>query len=163
MAKAARKVLALVDEETGQYSEVQRAAYAFDGPHINVGIRKGRQLASGASGLTDRQYRVLSWYWFATEQSQGPVTMTGTDIAKELGLSPDSLSRTVKFLKKHRLLVEAGGIGRTTFYRTTPYLAFIGTGFEHREAVKEWNPPELTVAEPRSRRRKKTDEEGDPS
>ncbi|MFE3186252.1 hypothetical protein ACFXKR_36120 [Streptomyces violascens] len=87
--------------------------------------------------------------------------MTGADIAKELGMSPDSLGRTVKFLKKHRLLVEAGGIGRTTFYRTTPYLAFIGTGFEHREAVKEWNPPEWNVGEPRSPRRKKADKEDD--
>ncbi|MFJ5680739.1 MarR family transcriptional regulator [Streptomyces sp. NPDC093097] len=158
MGQAARKLLAFVDRDTGVIEEVPRAGYAFDGPHINVGIRRGRELASAASGLTDREFRVLVWYWFATEESQGPVMMTGADIAKELGMSPDALGRTVKTLHKARLLLADGGIGRTTFYRCTPYLAFIGTGFDHREAVKDWNPPELNVREPKPRRRtKKTD------
>ncbi|MFH8242670.1 hypothetical protein [Streptomyces sp. NPDC018321] len=73
-------------------------------------------------------------------------------------MSPDALSRAVKVLKRARLLVEAGGLGRTTFYRCTPYLAFIGTGFAHREAVKDWNPPETKVREPRVRRRGKKGE-----
>lgn len=147
MAQAARKILALVDEGTGEIEEVERAPYAFGGPHINVGIRRGRMLASAASGLTDREFRVLVWYWFATEESQGPVMMTGADIAKELKMSPDTLGRTVKALHKNRLLLASGGIGRTTFYRCTPYLAFIGSGFEHREAVKDWNPPEVQLGD----------------
>ena len=59
-----------------------------------------------------------------------------------------ALDRAVK-------LAEAGGIGRTTFYRTTPYLAFMGTGFEHREAVSDWNPPEMRIPKPGDRERKK--------
>ncbi|WP_373298859.1 hypothetical protein [Streptomyces flaveolus] len=73
-------------------------------------------------------------------------------------MSPDALSRVVKVLKQARLLVEAGGLGRTTVYRCTPYIAFIGTGFAHREAVKDWNPPETRVREPRDRRRRKKGE-----
>ncbi|MEV5358597.1 hypothetical protein [Streptomyces sp. NPDC052693] len=46
MAEQARKILALVDQDTGEFEEVYRANYAFDGAHINVGIRKGRELAS---------------------------------------------------------------------------------------------------------------------
>ncbi|MFD5653082.1 MarR family transcriptional regulator [Streptomyces sp. NPDC127039] len=118
-----------------------------------MGIRKGRELPSAASGLTDREFRVLVWYWFATETSEEAVMRTGSAIAEELGMSADALSRAVKVLKQARLLVEAGGLGRTTFYRCTPYLAFIGTGFAHREAVKDWNPPETKVREPRNRRR----------
>ncbi|MGY5103018.1 MarR family transcriptional regulator [Streptomyces sp. 900105245] len=158
MAQQARRILALVDQDTGEVEEVQRANYAFDGAHINVGIRKGRELASAASGLTDREFRVLVWYWFATETSEEAIMRTGADISAELGMSPDALSRVVKVLKKARLLVEAGGLGRTTFYRCTPYLAFIGTGFAHREAVKDWNPPETRVREPRDRRRRKKDD-----
>ncbi|MBQ0967470.1 helix-turn-helix domain-containing protein [Streptomyces tendae] len=158
MAEQARKILALVDQDTGEFEEVHRANYAFDGAHINVGIRKGRELASAASGLTDREFRVLVWYWFATETSEEAVMRTGSAIAEELGMSPDALSRAVKVLKQARLLVEAGGLGRTTFYRCTPYLAFIGTGFAHREAVKDWNPPETKVREPRVRRRGKKGE-----
>ncbi|MFJ8810807.1 MarR family transcriptional regulator [Streptomyces sp. NPDC102490] len=158
MAEQARKILALVDQDTGEFEEVHRANYAFDGAHINVGIRKGRELASAASGLTDREFRVLVWYWFATETSEEAVMRTGSAIAEELGMSPDALSRAVKVLKQARLLVEAGGLGRTTFYRCTPYLAFIGTGFAHREAVKDWNPPETRVREPRVRRRGKKGE-----
>ncbi|MFC7884780.1 MarR family transcriptional regulator [Streptomyces sp. NPDC057376] len=158
MAEQARKILALVDQDTGEFEEVHRANYAFDGAHINVGIRKGRELASAASGLTDREFRVLVWYWFATETSEEAVMRTGSAIAEELGMSPDALSRAVKVLKRARLLVEAGGLGRTTFYRCTPYLAFIGTGFAHREAVKDWNPPETKVREPRVRRRGKKGE-----
>ncbi|MFH9575664.1 MarR family transcriptional regulator [Streptomyces sp. NPDC017454] len=158
MTEQARKILALVDQDTGEFEEVHRANYAFDGAHINVGIRKGRELASAASGLTDREFRVLVWYWFATETSEEAVMRTGSAIAEELGMSPDALSRAVKVLKQARLLVEAGGLGRTTFYRCTPYLAFIGTGFAHREAVKDWNPPETKVREPRVRRRGKKGE-----
>ncbi|MCQ4200368.1 MarR family transcriptional regulator (plasmid) [Streptomyces sp. NA03103] len=158
MAEQARKILALVDQDTGEFEEVPRASYAFDGAHINVGIRKGRELASAASGLTDREFRVLVWYWFATETSEEAIMRTGSAIAEELGMSPDALSRAVKVLKQARLLVEAGGLGRTTFYRCTPYLAFIGTGFSHREAVKDWNPPETKVREPRVRRRGKKGE-----
>ncbi|WP_321184776.1 hypothetical protein [Streptomyces griseoluteus] len=44
---------------------------------------------------------------------------------------------------------------RTTFYRTNPHLAFIGSGFAHREAVKEWNPPAVQVGTPAERRTKK--------
>ncbi|MFF9901199.1 MarR family transcriptional regulator [Streptomyces longispororuber] len=149
-----------MDTDTGEVEEVRRTSYAFDGPHINVEIRRNRALASAASGLTDREYRVLSWYRYATEEAQGPVMMTGADIAKELGMSADALGRVVRTLKKNRLLVEAGGIGRTTFYRTTPHLAFIGSGYEHREAVKDWNPPELNVREPRDKRRSKKGEDG---
>ncbi|MDG9695063.1 replication initiation protein, RepL1 [Streptomyces sp. Alain-F2R5] len=158
MTEQARKILALVDQDTGEFEEVHRASYAFDGAHINVGIRKGRELASAASGLTDREFRVLVWYWFATETSEEAVMRTGSAIAEELGMSADALSRAVKVLKQARLLVEAGGLGRTTFYRCTPYLAFIGTGFAHREAVKDWNPPETKVREPRVRRRGKKGE-----
>ncbi|WP_328335876.1 MULTISPECIES: helix-turn-helix domain-containing protein [unclassified Streptomyces] len=156
MAQPAKKVLYALDQRTGELEEapeVPRAPYAFDGPHINVGIRRGRELASAASGLTDREFRVLVWYWFATEEVQGAVMLTAADVAKELGMSADTLGRTVKVLKKARLLLEAGGLGRTTFYRCTPHLAFIGTGFAHREAVKDWNPPESTVREPRDHRR----------
>ncbi|GAA5207649.1 MarR family transcriptional regulator [Streptomyces thinghirensis] len=158
MTEQARKILALVDQDTGEFEEVHRANYAFDGAHINVGIRKGRELASAAPGLTDREFRVLVWYWFATETSEEAVMRTGSAIAEELGMSADALSRAVKVLKQARLLVEAGGLGRTTFYRCTPYLAFIGTGFAHREAVKDWNPPETRVREPRVRRRGKKGE-----
>ncbi|MFC8869368.1 MarR family transcriptional regulator [Streptomyces sp. NPDC057148] len=158
MAEQARRILALVDQDTGEFEEVHRANYAFDGAHINVGIRKGRELASAASGLTDREFRVLVWYWFATETSEEAVMRTGSAIAEELGMSPDALSRAVKVLKRARLLVEAGGLGRATFYRCTPYLAFIGSGFAHREAVKDWNPPATEVREPGVRRRGKKGE-----
>ncbi|MFI7012233.1 MarR family transcriptional regulator [Streptomyces sp. NPDC050145] len=172
MAEPARQFFALVDAQTGEMTEagepedsggrqqVVRDPYGFDGPHINVGIRRGRALASAASGLTDREFRVLVWYWFATEQSQGAPMMTRADIAKELGMSPDTLSRTVKILHGARLLVAAGGIGRTTFYRCTPYLAFIGSGFAHRTAVKDWNPPETEIREPRSKTRGRSGKNG---
>lgn len=158
MPEAARKVLAYVDRETGEVEELPRAAYAFDGPHVNVGIRRGRELASAESGLTDREFRVAVWYWFATEESQGAVMRTQAEIADELGMSPDTLGRVIKVLRRARLLIEDGSVGRTKFYRTSPYLAFIGTGFAHRDAVKDWNPPETQVREPRDRRRSKKDE-----
>lgn len=158
MAQAARKYLAFVDRDTGEVEELPRAAYAFDGPHVNVGIRRGRELAAATSGLTDREFRVAVWYWFATEESQGAVMRTQAVIAEELGMSPDTLGRVVKVLRKARLLVEAGSVGRTKFYRCTPYLAFIGTGFSHRDAVKDWNPPATQVRVPRDRRRSKRNE-----
>ncbi|MET9725485.1 MarR family transcriptional regulator [Streptomyces zaomyceticus] len=159
MAREAAQVLALVNQETGEVKELPRAPYAFDGQHINVGIRKGRELASGASGLTDREFRVAVWYWFATEESQGAVQRTQSEIAVELGMSADALGRVIKVLNKSRILLEDGGVGRTKFYRCTPYLAFIGSGFAHREAVKDWNPPQTKVRAPRSRQRTKKKDE----
>lgn len=158
MPEAARKVLAYVNRDTGEVEEVPRAPYAFDGPHVNVGIPRGRELASAASGLTDREFRVTVWYWFATEESQGAVMRTQAEIAEELGMSPDTLGRVVKVLRRARILIEAGSVGRTKFYRCTPYLAFIGNGFAHRDAVRNWNPPETQVRAPRDRRRSKKGE-----
>lgn len=153
MAQQAGRLLGHLNQETGEFEELHRSPYAFDGQHVNVGIRRGRELAAAASGLTDREFRVAVWYWFATEESQGAVMKTQTDIAEELGMSPDALGRVMKVLKKARIVVEDGSVGRTKFYRCTPYLAFIGSGFAHREAVRDWNPPEMQVREPRSRRR----------
>ena len=65
---------------------------------------------------------------------------------------------TGKVLRKARLLLEAGSVGRTKFYRCSPYIAYIGTGFAHRDAVKDWNPPETQVRAPCDRRRSKKDE-----
>lgn len=80
----------------------------------------------------------------------------GEAVGGELVVGPLRADEAVtEVLKGARLLVECGGIGRTTFYRTTPYLAFIGTGFEHREAVSDWNPPEMRIPKPSDRRRKK--------
>ncbi|MFD8782579.1 hypothetical protein [Kitasatospora sp. NPDC059599] len=42
-----------------------------------------------------------------------------------------------------RLLRESGSIGRSPFYEITPYLVFRGFGYEHREALKGWNPPHI--------------------
>ncbi|CAL9656253.1 winged helix-turn-helix domain-containing protein [Streptomyces sp. enrichment culture] len=159
MPEAARKVLAWVDRDTGEVEEVPRTPYAFDGPHVNVGIRRGRQMLSAASGLTDKEVRVAVWYWFASEESQGAVMLTQAEIAEELGMSADALGRVIKVLRQARLVVEAGSVGRTTFYRATPYMAFLGAAFAHREAVKDWNPPELKVRQPRDRRRRKKDED----
>ncbi|WP_240958267.1 MULTISPECIES: MarR family transcriptional regulator [Streptomyces] len=142
-----------MDRTTGEVEELPRTPYAFDGPHVNVGITRGREMASARSGLTDREFRVAVWYWFATEESQGPVMKTQAEIAEELGMSADALGRVMKVLRKARIVVETGGVGRTKFYRCTPYLAFIGTGFAHRDAVKDWNPPNLQVRPPRNHRR----------
>lgn len=162
MAKAERWIPGALNEETGQFKELERAPYAFEGPHLNVGIRNGRKLAAGKSGLTDREFRVLVWFWFATEESEGPVMMTRADIAEELHMNPDTLSRTIKVLHKARMLLESGSIGRTTFYRCTPYLVFLGSGFEHRTAVKDWNPPTTEVRDPKSKARGKNGKNGKP-
>ncbi|MEU8764285.1 MarR family transcriptional regulator [Streptomyces sp. NPDC048659] len=160
MAQEAAEVLALVNRKTGEVKELPRAPYAFDGQHINVGIRKGRELASADSGLTDREFRVAVWYWFATEEALGAIRRTQAEIAVELGMSADALGRVIKVLKSARILLEDGSVGRTKFYRCTPHLAFIGSGFEHREAVKTRNPPETNIRtpKPRTRQRRKKDE-----
>jgi DNA-binding transcriptional ArsR family regulator len=148
--------LPLISEAVRGWSGASRGrpgAYAFDGPHAAIGVRQGRELASAASGLTDGEFRVLVWYWCATERSQGAVEQTQAEIAEELGMHPDAIGRATKVLLAAQLLIEAKRVGRTRFYRCTPRLAFVGSGSAHRKAVKEWGAPGTLVREPRDRRR----------
>jgi len=154
--------VALIPEAVGEWDGKSRGrpeVYGFNGPHVVVGVRQGRELASAASGLTDAEFRVMTWYWFATEKSQGAVEQTSVEIAKELGLSPDALRRIIKTLCQARLLVEAGGVGAVKYYRCAPRVAFTGTRKAHHGAVGDWGPPSLQVREPRNWRRVKPDED----
>lgn len=130
----------------GELESSPHGPYAFEGPHVSVDLRQGKELASAASGLTDREFRVMVWYWFATEEAQGAVLRTQAEIAEELGMNPDSLGRIVKVLHGARLLVEAGKpLGRVRFYRCNPYLAFAGASFTPLDGTQNPEPPTTRV------------------
>jgi hypothetical protein len=83
------------------------------------------------------------WFIASSPLAVAPVHMTATAIADEVGMAPDSVSRMLRELARHRVIVKTGQVGRFSLYSVSPCIAFHGPGLEQREAVKSWNPPDI--------------------
>jgi hypothetical protein len=94
-------------------------------------------------GLTDREFRILQWYIGATPGVNEPVMKTTAWIADRTAMTADALGRIVRTLVKKRLLLYAGEFGRQRFYKVTPYLSSQGSSAEQRDAIRDYNPPDI--------------------
>ncbi|MHA6756956.1 hypothetical protein [Streptacidiphilus sp. PAMC 29251] len=130
-----------VYEDNGQPAPV--ASFGYGGPWGTFSLVRYVALHKSDSGRTHAELRVIGWYCGATLLDSKLVNRTVADIGRDLGLAPDSLTRMIRKLTKDRLLRKSGSIGRSPFYEITPYLVFNGSGYEHREALKGWNPPHI--------------------
>ncbi|MEV4560007.1 MarR family transcriptional regulator [Kitasatospora sp. NPDC049285] len=119
------------------------AEFGYGGAFGTFSLVRFIALCNRASKRTDAEIRVIMWYCGATLLDPGKVNRTLADIGAELGFSPDALSRMIKKLVKDRLLRKSGSVGRSPFYAITPYLVYRGSGYDHREAIKGWNPPHI--------------------
>jgi hypothetical protein len=131
----------LVYADTGE--PVPTADFAYGGPYGTFSLVRFIALCRRESGRTDAEIRVVTWYCGATLLKPELVNRTLADIGKEVGFSPDALSRMIRKLVKDRLLRKSGSVGRSPFYEITPYLVFRGSGYAHREELKGWNPPHI--------------------
>ncbi|MFD5565875.1 hypothetical protein [Kitasatospora griseola] len=131
----------LIYTDTGE--PVPHADFGYGGAYGTFSLVRFVSLCSRASGRTDAEIRVVTWYCGATLLKPELVNRTVTDIGKELGFSPDALTRMIRKLVKDRLLRKSGSVGRSPFYEITPYLVFRGSGYAHREELKGWNPPHI--------------------
>lgn len=130
----------LVDSATGEL--IPTAPYAFLAQHAQVDKRRVEAIAESKSFTPGEKFLVL-WWIGASPAGMDPLRATGVDIAKRVGMSADAVGRISRKLAKHRILIERGRIGNYRLYRISPYIAFHGSGFEQREAVKECNPPDI--------------------
>ncbi len=131
----------LVYTDTGQ--PVPQADFGYGGPFGTFSLVRFVALCARTSGRTDAEVRVVTWYCGATLLDPNKVNRTVADIAEELGFTRPALSRMIGRLVKDRLLRKSGGVGRSPFYAVSPYLCFRGSGYEHREELKGWNPPHI--------------------
>ncbi|MBE8478418.1 MarR family transcriptional regulator [Streptomyces sp. 3R004] len=137
---SARSVRRVVDEFG---NDVPTAPYAYSGWHATVDKERVRAITRKSSGFTPAEKFMVLWFIGASPPGMDPVHRTGKDIAEEVGMTPDALARIMKKLARHRLIVETGKLGRIKLYRISPYIAFHGSGLEQREAVRDWNPPDI--------------------
>jgi hypothetical protein len=134
-----------VDPRTGEVHELAKPVrYAFLGPHAQVDKTRVQQITESTFFTPSEKYLVL-WWIGASPEGMEPLQLTGTDIAQQVGMKADSVRRINRKLAHHRILVRAGRIGNYPLYRITPYIAFHGTGAEQREAVKDFNPPDIPM------------------
>lgn len=134
--------LHLVDTNTGEL--VPRVAFGYGPSGFGTFSLKHMQaLAEKASGRTDGEVRVVAWYCGATLAEPNEANRSLSEIAGILGITRPALSRMVARLVKDRLLRKGATEGRVTVYEVTPYLAFRGSGAQHRERLKEWEPPHI--------------------
>ncbi|MEY9878190.1 hypothetical protein ABH931_007717 [Streptacidiphilus sp. MAP12-33] len=136
MARALRRVV----DEVG--NTVPTAPYLYSGWHTTADKRRVRAICSSKAFTPAEKFLVL-WFIGSTPPGMMPVNMTATAIAEEVGMTADSVSRMLRKLAKHRIIVNTGQIGRIRMYSISPYIAFHGPGIEQREAVKSWNPPDI--------------------
>lgn len=136
---AARAGRAIFDELGNQ---IPTAPYAFSGPHASTDKRRVRAICA-SKGFTPAEKFLVLWFIGTTPEGMLPVNMTAKDIAGEVGMTPDAVSRMLRKLAKCRVLVRTGKIGHIAMYSISPYVAYHGSGLEQREAVKNWNPPEI--------------------
>ncbi|MGV9267474.1 hypothetical protein ACWDRR_22740 [Kitasatospora sp. NPDC003701] len=128
---------------TDTMEPVPQAEFGYGGPYGTFSLVRYIALCNRASKRTDAEIRVITWYCGATLLDPRLVNRTLADIGKDLGFNPDALSRMIKKLVKDRLLRKSGSVGRSPFFEITPYLVFRGSGYNHREAIKGWNPPHI--------------------
>ncbi|MEU3495400.1 helix-turn-helix domain-containing protein [Kitasatospora cineracea] len=136
-----RRPTMLVYADTGE--RVPQADFGYGGPFGTFSLVRFVALCSRESGRTDAEIRVITWYCGATLLKPDLVNRTVADIAGDLGFTRPALSRMITRLVKDRLLRKTGGVGRSPFYGVSPYLCFRGSGYEHREELKGWNPPHI--------------------
>ncbi|GAB2717552.1 hypothetical protein [Kitasatospora kifunensis] len=130
------------------------ARFLYGGSYATTSDRYVRAINSAASGFTDKETRVVSWY---ISVSPGPVpptngapadlapgvTMTAVAMAAEMGVNANALGRILRHLHWHRILVETHRVGRIVIYRISPYISCKGTAAEQRQAITRWNPPHV--------------------
>lgn len=122
---------------------VPQADFGYGGPFGTFSLARFVAICSRESGRTDGEVRVITWYCGATLLRPELVNRTLADIGRDLGFTGPALSRMVRRLAADRLLRRTGSVGRSPFYAASPYLVFRGSGYQHREALKAWNPPHI--------------------
>jgi hypothetical protein len=123
---------------------IPSAPYLFAGRHhAALDLTRIQAICAPESTFTRGEKNVVMWFIGNSPPGLDPVARTGAEIARENSLDPDTYGKMVKKLHRMRIVVKRGGLGRTTFYRISPYIAFCGSGLEQREAIKAWNPPEI--------------------
>jgi DNA-binding transcriptional ArsR family regulator len=133
----------LVDPKTGEVHRFQPTVpYAFTGPHAQVDKVRVEAITESTAFTPAEKFFVL-WWIGASPAGMEPLRLTGSDIARRVGMKPDSVGRINRKLAKHRIIIKISRIGNYPLYRISPYIAYHGTGAEQREAVKGWNPPEI--------------------
>lgn len=133
----------LVDPKTGEiHSFPATTPYAFTGAHAQVDKVRVEAITESSAFTPAEKFFVL-WWIGASPEGMEPLRLTGADIAKKVSMKADSVGRINRKLAKHRILIRLDRIGNYPLYRISPYISFHGTGAEQREAVKDWNPPEI--------------------
>jgi hypothetical protein len=134
----------LVDPKTGEVHNFPQAPvpYAFQGAHAQVDKERVEAITESTAFTPAEKFFVL-WWIGASPAGMEPLHLTGADIAKRVGMKPDSVGRINRKLARHRILIKLDTIGNYPLYRISPYIAYHGTGAEQREAVKRFNPPDI--------------------
>ncbi|WP_432091363.1 hypothetical protein [Streptomyces sp. NRRL F-5630] len=86
---------------------------------------------------------MIQWWIGTSPPGMEPLRITGADIAKRVGMTPDAVGKINRALRRRRILIERGRVGSYRFYRISPYIAFHGSGVEQREAITLCNPPDI--------------------
>jgi hypothetical protein len=122
---------------------VPTAPYAFAGPHTNLDVVRFGAIMSDTSKFTKPEKLITAWFIANSPAGMEPVYKTAVDISADIKMDSDTYGKAIRVLKNRRVVIPVGKIGRTALYRISPYISFIGSGLEQREAIKAWNPPSI--------------------
>lgn len=133
--------LVALDPVTGEIRSAELTPYTF-GTFFAASSTRMRRLLSKRSGLSNIDKLVALWYATGTNENE-PIRASIEMVAAELGLARSTASRSVNILAKHAILLAVETVGRSTFYRISPHLAYRGGGEAQREAARAVRLPTL--------------------
>lgn len=137
--KAGQSCIQQVDLETGE---------VLQGTVVLIPHKKKIELHGGWVAMAQPAMKAFSqiksleaqrvlWALLARLDYENYVLVNQKEIGDELGIKPPNLSRAMKLLAEHAILITGPKVGRSSTYRLNPSMGWKGSTTSHSKALNE--------------------------
>ncbi|MGW7415801.1 helix-turn-helix domain-containing protein [Streptomyces sp. NPDC054863] len=125
-------------------SEERAYSWGQGGRHENVSKVLAGAVWKKGSGYTKNDKLVFGYYLWHSPPGDDPLRESFREIGENLELRPTAVSKSVGNLNRGGFLLEAEAVGRVTFYKVNPRVAYDGSSDQQRRATKTARHPVTT-------------------
>lgn len=139
------------DYEREEDSPSGRPAYNLGGSFHQISDRRTLALIRKDSGLTHTDLAIFLFFALAEREAKENtgegeeelpyLEMSAKEVAEDIGMNADAVSRIIRKLRKADLLLVTKRVGRSLFYRASPHVIFRGTGAQQQEQASRYKLP----------------------
>ena len=132
---------ATVDTRTGEILEGAVLGLIFPKRHNGFfdgwfAMNQGALKAFREAGLQGRDYAVLFGVLEFLD-FENWIRLSKADLARELGMQPTNVGRSIRKLIEIEALLEGPKVGRSITYRLNPSFGWKGSAANHKKALKD--------------------------